>query len=305
MKRIVVNILVFLLLGLFLLLSADKIAEGFKDSFKEDLAKDGIKLSVQTAETDFPLNLRYTNTALVFPFGYILVPLNLDKVSIQPYPSLLFFGKTSLDIAINAYSGTIDTSIRTSIFNDINKINLEVNNLNLGNHILLQNFGIKGIMTLKGKGELHQHLTGSTSLPEVRNANIEFSLRDAFVKNNKLFNGQIIIPQIKNINLETKITIDSNNLEFEDISYQSSLGSAQGKGNLSYRFNTHTITGIGKININLTDEGLATLGPLFSKYSTSKANTTEKLWVLKWKKSSLNSKTTVILRPRHNIKHIN
>jgi hypothetical protein len=282
-RKIYIAIAALLLVGFAALLSADKIAKDFAEGFKQDLAQSHIGLQTASAKTHFPLLLEYTKAIFTFHAGYILVPIELDLVKIQPYPSLLFFNRPSFDLYVEAYKGTINAAVRSDISDNLVKGDLKIDNLELGQHPHLQRFGIKGNISLTSKVGFEQDQ--QTSELELRTSHLILNIRHAAISGGSYFGNRLVLPRVSDINTDLEVLLNLDRLQLESFTCSSSLGSAKGSGEFQYLNPGEPTSGNLKIKISLSDEGVEKYGTMFAQISEERTDTLHKDWELLWSKN--------------------
>ncbi len=218
----------------------------------------GVTLDFADLNLRPPFRVSLDKLNMLLPVDRFPVPVNIESATFNANLfSLLTLGASGAG-TVKLYQGTLVYDVDHSLFGNSTSYSASLNDLSLAAHPILGSFGFTGTLEGKFSGKFKRDTVTGRAIPE--SGEYSLALRNgAFIGGVKLF--QLVrIPEVKNLSLVANAKLESGLLTISALNLDSSLGSANGKG--QFRVKDNGNLGDGKLNakIHLTDTGKQNFG---------------------------------------------
>lgn len=185
-----------------------------------------VELQTSSASFAFPAQYSVASATLRFPNETLPTPVVLSNVSANLSPGPLFRGQLDSTFNFSLYNGVGTGVVRRSFFNETLSIASTLREVNLASLPSPFPIRIDGIATITWNGTVD---------PKTQSANGEFSaeISNGHYPGGYKVMGLVEVPEISDLTLQLKGSINGNSLTIPELGLQSSLGTAAASATLS------------------------------------------------------------------------
>ncbi len=259
MNRILRRFLLFFALAFLVALVRfpyDSLSMRLVSYLKEQALEKGASLQIDKFQMHSPRRATFERLGLMMPVKGWPFSLNFTNgvLSLRALPLIIF--RLTLSGKAQAYEGSVEGSLSTSLFGEKMALESVFRGLDLESYPALEFYGVSGELegTFRAKGTKRIFPEEST---------LSLTLHDASLALQRITGSFLKISKLSDVNLALQVKQEQRNLKLEKVELTSSLGTASGKGGMGLDSGGQIEQCDLKIHIFLNELGEKELSPYF------------------------------------------
>lgn len=232
-------------------------------------------LTIGSLDFSFPAQITVEQVGMNIRTGYGLFPFFAQKGQLDISLLRLLLIKGVGFFNIDAYSGSINGQYWRSLLGNADYLDIQIKDLSLGQHPLLDALQVEGSWGLSSSLEL---FPDNQNLLKIGSGQLKTEIKEGSFGGGVKLYGLVELPAVSNLNLNLEARKTATSIWLESFSLVSSLGEASGRGKLSVDKSGLPINISLTAKINLSEYGTKKLSPYLALASGSMELSSNRNW---------------------------
>lgn len=294
MKRIVRQSAAFVVLLALLTIVRFPYSEYIEEKIlivQQKLRPQGVTLQTGKVKSSFPFKLSIDTLGVLFLTKPFPIPLLADHAVLELRTLPLLMLRAALAVNLSMYSGKVSGDLTKGLFSKIANLELHGSKLQIGKYPLASALTADGILDFDVSAQMklpqaEKNLSARSLAQLISTGTAELKIEEGLVAGGQKIYGLFTLPRIEGITGQAKARKSRERLQVERAKFYSSLGTAEGTGNVYFdpegQIDQASING----TIALTTPGVTAIGSYLALAAGTSTEKPGRNWSVQLEKKS-------------------